>query len=303
MMISDNWDELMLPGLRTIFNKHLKKKKDYVAELFMEEGSTKQAEYNQGTGSLGMMDEWGASGNQVSYEDVNKGYKATYMHKKYSKGLTLERELVEDDQYGEIKKRVRLLTQTVYYTRQYYGALIFNQAFNATYKGPDNVALCSASHPNSPVDATTQSNAATAALNATSLEAGRTTMKGWKDDKGNLLAVTPDTLIVGPANRKAALVIADSTGEPDVSDNNINIWHGSVDVIEFDFLTSSTAWFLADKERMKAFLHWYNRRTAKLEMDKENFNSEVGAYKVVNRFSAGWDDWSWVYGSTGTTAS
>lgn len=302
MMISDNWDELMLPGLRTIFNQQIKKSKDFVGELFTVEKSTKQAEYNQGIGSLGMMDEWGASNNQVSYEDVNKGYKATYLHKKYSKGLTLERELVEDDQYGEIKKRVRLLTQSVYFTRQYYGALLFNEAFNATYAGPDAVALCSASHPYSPSDATVQSNAGTGALNATNLETARTAMMGWKDDKGNLLVVEPDTLIVPPALRKAALVIADSNGEPDVSDNNINIWKGSVDVIEFKFLTSSTAWFLADRQRMKAFLHWYDRRIAKLEMDKENFNSEVGAYKVVSRFSRGFDDWSFIYGSTGIVA-
>lgn len=302
MMISDNWDELMLPGLRTIFNQQIKKSKDFVGELFTVEKSTKQAEYNQGIGSLGMMDEWGASNNQVSYEDVNKGYKATYLHKKYSKGLTLERELVEDDQYGEIKKRVRLLTQSVYFTRQYYGALLFNQAFNGTYAGPDAVALCSASHPYSPSDASVQSNAGTGVLNATNLETARTAMMGWKDDKGNLLVVEPDTLIVPPALRKAALVIADSTGEPDVSDNNVNIWKGSVDVIEFKFLTSSTAWFLGDRQRMKAFLHWYDRRIAKLEMDKENFNSEVGAYKVVNRFSRGFDDWSFIYGSTGTVA-
>jgi hypothetical protein len=302
MMISDNWDELMLPGLRTIFNQQIKKSKDFVGELFTVEKSTKQAEFNQGIGSLGMMDEWGASNNQVSYEDVNKGYKASYVHRKYSKGLTLERELVEDDQYGEIKKRVRLLTQSVYFTRQYYGALLFNEAFNATYAGPDAVALCSASHPYSPSDATVQSNAGTGALNATNLETARTAMMGWKDDKGNLLVVEPDTLIVPPALRKAALVIADSNGEPDVSDNNINIWKGSVDVIEFKFLTSSTAWFLADRQRMKAFLHWYDRRIAKLEMDKENFNSEVGAYKVVNRFSRGFDDWSFIYGSTGTVA-
>lgn len=302
MMISDNWDELMLPGLRTIFNQQIKKSKDFVGELFTVEKSTKQAEFNQGIGSLGMMDEWGASNNQVSYEDVNKGYKASYVHRKYSKGLTLERELVEDDQYGEIKKRVRLLTQSVYFTRQYYGALLFNEAFNATYAGPDAVALCSASHPYSPSDATVQSNVGTGALSATNLEIARTSMMGWKDDKGNLLVVEPDTLIVPPALRKAALVIADSNGEPDVSDNNINIWKGSVDVIEFKFLTSSTAWFLADRQRMKAFLHWYDRRIAKLEMDKENFNSEVGAYKVVNRFSRGFDDWSFIYGSIGTVA-
>jgi phage major head subunit gpT-like protein len=243
MMISDNWGELMLPGLRTIFNKHLKKKKDYVNELFTVETSTKQAEFNLGTGSLGLMDEWGASNNQVSYEDVNKGYKATYMHKKYSKGLTIERELLEDDQYGEIKKRVRLLTQTVYYTRQYYGAMVFNQAFNATHYGPDGKALCSVAHPMSPVDATVWSNAGTKKLNATNLEATRNLMKAWTDDKGNLLAVNPDTLIVPSNLRKAAQVVADSDKEPDTTDNNINVWKGSVDVIEFDFLTDPNAWF------------------------------------------------------------
>lgn len=303
MMISDNWGELMLPGLRTIFNKHLKKKKDYVKQLFTVESSTKQAEFNQGTGSLGLMDEWGSSGNQVSYEDVNKGYKSTYLHKKYSKGLTIERELLEDDQYGEIKKRVRLLTQTVYYTRQYYGAMVFNQAFNATYKGPDGKALCSATHPMSPVDATTQSNVQTYILNATNLEKARNAMKAWTDDKSNLLAVNPDTLIVPSNLRKAAQVVADTDKEPDTTDNNINIWKGSVDVVEFDFLTDPNAWFLVDSERMAAFLHWYDRRVAKLEQDKENFNSEVSAYKVVNRFSRGWDDWSWIIGSTGTTES
>jgi phage major head subunit gpT-like protein len=299
MMISDNWGELMLPGLRTIFNKHLKKKKDYVNELFTVETSTKQAEFNLGTGSLGLMDEWGASNNQVSYEDVNKGYKATYMHKKYSKGLTIERELLEDDQYGEIKKRVRLLTQTVYYTRQYYGAMVFNQAFNATHYGPDGKALCSATHPMSPVDATVWSNAGTKKLNATNLEATRNLMKAWTDDKGNLLAVNPDTLIVPSNLRKAAQVVADSDKEPDTTDNNINVWKGSVDVIEFDFLTDPNTWFLVDSERMAAFLHWYDRRKAKLEQDKENFNSEVSAYKVVNRFSRGWDEPSFIFGQTG----
>ena len=302
MMISDNWAELMLPGLKTIFNKHLKKKKDYVAELFSVEKSNKQAEFNLGTGSLGLMDEWTSSGNQVSYEDVNKGYKSTYLHKKYSKGLTIERELVEDDLYSEIKSRVRLLTQTIYYTRQYYGASVFNNAFNGSYAGPDSVALCSASHPNSPSDSTVQSNAGTYALNATNLETIRNLMKAWKDDKNNPLAVNPDTLIVPPALRKAALVIADSTGEPDISDNNVNIWKGSVNVIEFDFLSSATAFFVCDSERMKAFLKWYDRRVAKLEMDRENFDNEQGKYKVVNRFSFGWDDWSWAYGSTGTGA-
>ena len=299
-MISDNYAELMLPGLRVLFNKHLKQKKDYVNEIFSVETSNKQAEYNQGTGSLGLMEEWGASNNQVAYEDVNKGFKVTYLHRKYSKGMLLERELIDDELYGEIKKQVRMLSQSVHLSRQNFGASIFNNAFNPTFAGPDGVSLCSASHPNSPVDTSVQGNVGTGVLNATNLEAARTAMKNLRDDKGNIMAIEPNMLIVPPALRKAALVIADSTGEPDVSDNNINVWKGSVDVLEFDFLTSTTSWFLVDKERMKAFLHWYDRRKAKLEVDKEHFNAETLAYKVVARLSAGWDDYSFIYGSTGT---
>lgn len=303
MMIVDGWDELMLPYLRTLYGKHMKKKKDYVNEFYTVEKSSKKAEYSLGMGSLGLMDKWEDSNNQVSYEDVNKGFKAVYMQEKYSKGLHIARELPEYDQYGEIRKLVRMLTQSVYYTRQQFGALTFNKAFDASYKGADGKSLCSASHPNSPVDSNTQSNVASYVLNATNLEAARTAMKGWRDDKGNLLAVTPDTLIVPVALRKTALVLADSTGEPDTNYNNINVWKGSVNVIEYDFLDSPTAWYLIDKERMSAFLHWYDGRIAKLEMDRENFNSEVGAYKVVSRFAFGPDDWSWVFGSTGTTSS
>ena len=41
---------------------------------------------------------------------------------------------------------------------------------------------------------------------------------------------------------------------------------------------------------MKDFLNWFDRRVAKLEQDRENFDTEVARYKVVNRFSYGWDD-------------
>ena len=296
MQISDNWGELMLPGLRTIFDKHLNKLPDYLNTFYNMEKSTKQQETTLGVGSLGLMEPWDESGRQVAYEDIHKGFKTTYTHRKYSKGLKLERELVEDDQYAEIKKRVRTLTQTVYYTRQFYGASVFNRAFDNLYAGADAVALCSASHPLGPQNATLWSNTGTLALNADNVEAVRNKMKEWTDDKSNLLAVNPDTLIVPPTLRKGALVIADSSGEPDTSDNNVNIWKGSVKVIEWPFLTNAKAWFMVDMERMKTFLTWYDRRIAQLEAEKM-FDTEVAKYKVVNRFSFGWDDASFIYGN------
>lgn len=296
MMIRENWADLLLPGLREIYDKQLKKTRDYVAALYNEDKSDKAQEITLGAGSLGIMKEWSESGNQVAYEDINKGFKQTYTHKKFSKGLLIERELVEDDLYGEIKKRVKTLVNSVWYTRQYYGASVFNNAFNANFKGPDGVPLCSNSHPVAPGSTEVWSNAGNLPLTADNVEATRTEMMEWKDDKGNILAVNPDTLIVPPALRKAALVIADTDKEPDTAENNINIWRGSLNVIEFPFITSRNVWFLVSMERMKTFLRWFNRRKAVLQKDKENFDTEVAKFKVVARFSFGWDDPSFIYG-------
>lgn len=294
-MISENWGELLLPGLRTIYNKHVGKLRDYVAAIYNVETSKKAQEFSLGVGNLGMMEEWGSSGNQVAYEDVKKGFKTTYTHKKYSKGLKVERELVDDDMYGEIKKRTRNLAQSVYYTRQYYGASTFNNAFNANYKGADGVALCATNHPLSPGSSDTFSNFAAYDLTADNVEKVRTAMVQWTDDKGNILAVNPDTIIVPPALRKPAMVIADTDKEPDTANNNVNVWKGSLNVIEWPFLTDPNAWFIVDSERMKNFLNWYDRRKANLESEKE-FDSEVAKYKTVSRFSFGFDEPTFIFG-------
>jgi phage major head subunit gpT-like protein len=296
MLISGNWGELLLPGLRKIFDKHQAKAKDYLPVIYNVETSTKAQEFDLGVGGLGKMEEWQTSGASVAYEDFAKGYKTTYTHKKYSKGIKIERELLDDDIYSEITKRVRNLSQTVYYTCQYYAASVFNNAFSNSYPGVDGVALCSTTHPLSPGNATTWSNAGALELNANNLEAVRTNMLNWTDDKGNTLAINPDTLIVPPALRKTALVIADSDKEPDTNYNNVNVWHGTVDVIEWPFLTDPNAWFVVDSQRMKIFLNWFWRRKPVLEQDKD-FDSEVSKYKVVARFSFGWSDPSFIYGN------
>lgn len=299
MMIPENWGELLEPTLHHLFSQHHKKLPDYLREFYNVETSRKAVETTLGIGSIGEMDEWVASGSQVSYEDINKGYSQTYTHKKHSKGIQIQRELLEDDLFNEIRKRVRELSHSVYITYQKQAASTFNNAFNAGYPGPDSVALCSAAHPYSPSDATTQSNTSTDVLNSTSLETARTAMLGWTDDKDNILALNPDLLIVPTALRKTALVIADSSGEPDVSDNNINVWHGAVTVVEYRFLTSTTAWFLSDSMRMKVFLNWLNRRVPVLQREKETFDSEISKFKTVGRWAKGWDSWDWVRGSNG----
>jgi phage major head subunit gpT-like protein len=241
MMTRESWGEMLLPGLRKIYDDHRRDLPDYTAQLFAVEGSKKAAEIHLGVGSLGTMDEWESTNKSVSYEDIDKGYPSTFTHKKYSKGVQIERELLDDEMYGEIRRRVKKLSNVAYYTRQQHGIGVFNNAFNAVYKGPDGKPLCDDAHPLGPNSSSTQDNKGTLELTAANVETTRTNMMGWKDDKGNLIDVMPDTIIVPPALRKAALVIADSDKEPDTTDNNVNIWKGSLKVIEVPFLTNAKA--------------------------------------------------------------
>lgn len=296
MLISDNWAELLQPGLRKIFDKHQKQLKDYIPVVYNVEDSKKAQEFNLGVGELGMMDEWTGA---VSYEDFNKGFKSTYTHKKYSKGIEIERELLDDDQYSEIKKRVKKLSMTVYYTRQYHAASVFNLAFGGIL-GPDSKALCASDHPVMPNSSTTFSNAGVLPLNATNVEKTRTDMMAWKDDKGNLLMINPDTILVPPNLRKPAMIIAETDEEPDTADHGINVWKGHLNVIEWPFLTNPYYWFLVDMQRMKLLLNWYNRRKPDFD-DKIEFDSEIAKYKTVGRWSYGWDDPTFIYGHKATS--
>lgn len=294
MIISDNWGELLLPGLRKIFEKQLKQGKDYLPLLFNVENSSKAQEFNLGTGELGLMDEWQASGAKIAYEDFNKGFKSTYTHKKYSKGIQIERELLDDDLYSTITKRTKKLALAGFNTIQYHAASVFNNATSAAYPGPDNKPLCSASHPIAPGSATTFSNLGALELTADYVETTRTNMMAWMDDKGNPIDINPDTLLVPTALRKKARIVAETDEEPDTTDHGINVWHGVLDVIEWERLTDTNAWFLIDKQRMKLFLNFYWRRKLDFK-NKVEFDDEVSKYAVLARFSYGWDDPTFIY--------
>ena len=298
MLLEENWPELLQPDLRVIFDKHSKKYQDFIPEIANADVSTKYQEFNLGLGELGTMDPWSG---QVSYEDFNKGFKSTYTHQKYSKGISIERELLEDDMYNAIKQRVQKLSYSVYYTRQTQFASIFNGAFSGAgwrgqpLLGPDSVSLCNASHPIMPNSSTYLNNLGTLQLTANNLEQTRTNMKQWVDDKGNILMINPDTLIVPPSLRKTAMIIAETDEEPETTDHGVNVWHGILKVIEVPFINFSASWFVVDSERAKLYLNWFDRRKPDFD-DKVEFDSEAAKYKTVGRWSYGWDDPSWIYG-------
>lgn len=272
----------------------MKKKKDFNALLYNVQMSDKSQENHLGIGSIGKMDEWTGT---VSYEEFKKGFSKGYRHAKYSKGLQFEEEIFRFREYGEIEKRSRVLLDSVYKTLQAHGVSTFNNAFDATFAGPDGQALCSAAHPYSPSDATTQSNIDTLDLTMPNLKTVFNRMSMFKDDKGDLSFIMPNILLTGIEYREEALKICGPQAgdkEPFTAENDANIYKGDLTAVYHPLITGKK-WFLIDGDRMRNYLYWYNARKPVPKTDKD-FNTEIMSFAVIGMWSYGWDHWDWVYG-------
>lgn len=165
-MNREQFADFLNPIIHEVYDLTLREKKDFVSELYDVNTTKLWEETIHGVGALGLMQPWAGT---VHYDDANPLYKKTFVQKKYSLGLQVERELWEFSQHAKIKDRIKGLATSVFRTRQLHAVSVFNNAF--TTNGADGVPLCSVSHPFSPSDPTVQSNRDTLPLDAANLEA------------------------------------------------------------------------------------------------------------------------------------
>ena len=297
MAIQEQWAELLEPGLRTIFNLQ----RDALAAasriplLYSVQTSAKAQEYALGVGGFG---DWVTYKGAIEYDDNEQGFKTTYSHQEYIKGFKVERRLVDDDLYNIINERPSGLALSAMRTQEKHAASVFNNAFSASYVGGDAVALCSASHPYSPSNASVQSNRGTTALSFDSVVTTRRLMREFKDDKGELIPVNPDTILVPPELEETAWTLINTMpAKPGTANNDANFVGSRVrNVVVWDYLTDATNWFLVDSAMAKMYLKWYNRVLLDMAMDPTSDFRLEARFRGYMRYSYGWDHWAWLYG-------
>ncbi|MEF3306677.1 phage head protein [Paenibacillus sp. GYB003] len=312
-----DWDPLVLqPVFRAIYQNEMdqKLKKDYIPILYNVEGSQKAVELFDGAGGEGLMIPWKESNNQVAYGEVQELWRAQYEHVKYSLGREIDRDFVDDLKVPQLKNILISMADAVYKTQQYQAVEIYNNGFNTTgvnylgrpksFKGPDGQPLYSASHPYSPTNSVdVQSNLMTKELTIDTWDEAQVMAQGWVDDRGVLMAANLDEIMVHPYNMRVAFQIAGIDGkgigyEPGSSDFNINVFEGQIKVIVNPFLTSQKAWFAFDSGRRRQHAIWFWRRRAE-NGTIEDFDTEVAKFKVVGRWSYGYNTPWYTIGSTG----
>lgn len=315
MQTALRWDERVMEAIfKELYSLEQKNKKDYIPLLYNIANSQKESESYEGIGAEGLMEEWSHSNNQVFYDDVDELWQKVIKNRKFSDGRIIERDFIDDLRLTEIKRRITSLADAEYKTQQLQAVEFINNAFAAqganwrgrtdSYVGPDGKPLCSADHPYSPTNAKdVQSNLGNKELSIDSWDETAVAMQEWVDDRGNPLAVIPDTLIVHPYNARAAFKIAGLPDselpryEPGSNNFDANMYTGHVKVIVNPFISPKFRknWFAADSGRMKRFNIWQWRRKPE-NGNITDFDTEVAKFKLVGRWAYGFTNYSFIYG-------
>lgn len=268
-------------------------------ELFEKHSSSRAWEEDVGTSGLGLAVQKG-EGAPITYDSERQAFVTRYQHAVFALGFVITREMMEDDQYDIVgKRKAEGLAFSMRQTKEIIGANVYNRAFSGSYTGGDGVAMISASHPN--VAGGTWSNkiSTDADLSEAALEQACIDIAGFTNDRGLLIAVRPESLIIPRQQIFEAKRILATEGRvgTDLNDLNAIKTMGVIPkIVTNHYLTDPDAWFI--RTNVKHGLKYFERRADSFEMDND-FDTENAKFKATARYSFGWTDPRGIYGSQG----
>ena len=303
VMSTGSYADLLEPGLRVWFFEEMGMPDPVMDSLFGVTSSSKHTEHYQGMGNVGLVPPWAGT---VPYEDFDAGYRVDIRNYQFAKGMSVERELVDDDQYNAIETKARNLGRAFNNTIETDAVNVFINGFTdsgtnrmgASTNGGDGVGLLSTAHPQSPVNSNnTQANEGTLALNLANLDTTRQAMRNFTDDKGELLGVNPDLLLVPTELERTATQIISERAlyEPGSAQFDVNMFAGRLRPVVWNRLTDANAWFVLDSRLMRQMLKFQWRVRPEFSQTKD-FDTMVSKFAGYMRYGIGWTDWRWIYG-------
>lgn len=298
--LAENFGDLLDARVREIHDQTYKEAttESMIDMIYRKETSDRNYEITSGLGGMSDLQDFDGT---ISFDNISQLYDTTFTFPEKALGFKVERKLYDDDLFGVMDQRPWQMAVSRARTREKTAVSPFNYAFIGTTAGTsqtggDGQPWCSASHPYSPDDANTQSNAGSTALSATSVEATRRIgFNGIYNDRGEILDINYDLIICGVNNEQKAWEIIESAGKVDTADNNRNFHQGRYKLAVWRRLTSSTNWFFADSMLLKRFLYWWDRVDDGIKMDSDS-NTLVAKWYTYVRYCAGAASWQPIYG-------
>ena len=304
--VSSNFGKLLAPGLRKIFFETYAEVPEQFSKVYKVNTSKKAKETDYGLGAFGDWEARTSELSEVAYDTLSPGLEREYVHKAFTKGFMIGRELYDDEQYRQINKFPKAMARAGRAFVEKEAAKTLINAFDGTNsKIYDQKALIAADHPLLDSSSAKGCNLITGELNDANLKIALQCMRETVDEAGNLISASAKKLVVPPALEFTAREILNSTQTAGTDLNNVNSVKGALDLIVYDYIGeaaggSDTAWFIIDPTLCELNFFWRVKPEFKWD---EDFDTFVAKYRGYMRFSYGVSDWRGIVGSAGTAAS
>ena len=253
------------------------------------------------------------------FKPVGEGgtYPQDRMQESYSKVLEFEtwkdqfvitKELVEDAKTLDLQQKPAAFVAGYYRARERFAAALFMGAVAGadaslggkifSVRSADGKAAFAADHP-AKVSGGAQSNRFSDAFSLDALARMETAMQNFKDDNGNVLALTPNTIVI-PNDwelKKKVFEALGSERDPSSAGDGFNYLFGRYNVIVWPYLNAylgadAQPWLLLDTDFNEQYggAVWIDRvpLTVSAWVDNTNDNN---VWNGRARFMAGFNDW------------
>lgn len=239
-----------------------------------------------------------------------EGYSKVIEPETWKNSFPVTQEMIEDSKMGKVKSRATAFMLSHNRTKELFGTGIINNgnATTMTFGGKvfdiscaDGKAFFATDHPSKTGGTADQSNLYGATFSYDALGYAEEKMHYFKDDDGNILTVSPDTIVI-PDKAGIKKLVFDAIGAdgiPGTADNSYNYQYGRWNVVISPYLTAiagttagTETWFLLDSafnEAYQAFV-WLDRipLTTKSYIDE---NTDANIFKGRARYAAAPNNW------------
>lgn len=283
-------------GFSTAFNKALSEVSPDYRDIATVTSSSTAANDYAWLGQIPGMKEW--IGDREVQHISEYGY--TIKNKSFERTIGINRDAIEDDQYGIYTPMFSMMGQEA---GEHYNDLVFEMLTKGfTEKCYDEKTFFAADHVSGEK---TFSNTSTAALSTESFLAARQAMMSITGDKNKPLKLVPDLLVVSPKNEMVAKKILEAS----LIDGTTNITQNLAKIKVATELSrdNEDAWFLLCTKKFLKPIILQIRKKIKFDMltkdtDLNVFLQKEYLYGCDCRDNAGFGFWQMAYGSTGKTS-
>ena len=245
-------------------------------------------------------------GSAYPTTDMQAGYSSVAEHVEWKNRMEITQTMFEDNKTSAIKKKAGLFSKSYHRSREKFRAQMLGggkgdsislNSMTFSTKACDGLSLFNIAHKSKIDSGLTQSNRFTDAFTDDGLGYISEKMQNFVDDKGDVVGVSPDTIIIGNyhALKKQVFAVIGADKDPGSGNNGFNyqfgLWRVIVSPLLNAYLTKDEFILMDSKYNEDASgAVWFDR----IANEVETFQAETTRNLIIagrSRFSAVFHDW------------